>query len=148
LEQSLGYKPALPEDLPSITSLLESSSLPIEGVREAIGNFTVAETADGRVVGAGGFEMHGRSCLLRSVVVDPRYRNLGVGQRLVEMVLRRAAAQGAEVCYLLTQTANEYFKRFGFVPVARDQVDEGIKESEEFRVLCDTTAVVMSRRLI
>jgi amino-acid N-acetyltransferase len=49
--------------------------------------------------------------------------------------------------FLLTTTAENYFPRFGFACVGRDEVSESVKCSMEFQVACPASAVVMRKTL-
>jgi amino-acid N-acetyltransferase len=132
-------------DLADVESLLTRSDLPTDGVRANFSSFIVAED-ESTITGAIGLEKYGSAGLLRSAVVSPEHRGAGLGRRLVEELLERAAADGVGEVYLLTTTAEEYFPRFGFARTTREAVPEEVKSSEEFRGACPDTAVVMVRR--
>jgi amino-acid N-acetyltransferase len=133
-------------DLTAVESLLSSSDLPLDGVRENFSSFVVAED-DGKIAGAIGLEEFGAVALLRSAVVAPEHRGSGVGRRLVERLLEGAEEAGIEELYLLTTTAEQYFPRFGFTHTTRSAVPEAVKTSAEFQGACPDTAVVMTRRV-
>jgi N-acetylglutamate synthase-like GNAT family acetyltransferase len=134
-------------DLQRITSLLEENELPVKGVAESLENFLVAVGDDGGIIGVAGFEQHGKSCLLRSIVVDTRFRGRGYGRVLTQMVLEKAQAKGVRMAYLLTDSAITYFEGLGFQTVDRQDVDESVKTSIEFVELCSESAVAMSKVL-
>ena len=133
-------------DLPAVEELLLASKLPVDGVRDHFTNFIVAEGNDG-IEGAVGLEKYDSVALLRSAVVAPDHRGTGVGRQLVEQVLERAEEAGISELYLLTETAENYFPRFGFTRTTRAAVPEELKASFEFRGACCETAIVMKRRL-
>ncbi|HEY1348187.1 MAG TPA: GNAT family N-acetyltransferase [Ktedonobacteraceae bacterium] len=60
--------------------------------------------------------------ILHSVAIDPVYRSRGLGQQLVETQLNKAQKLGFLEVYLLTETAHDYFPRFGFRPIERSAV--------------------------
>jgi arsenate reductase len=132
-------------DLPAVLRLLGAASLPLEGVEAHFGDFLVAEV-DGQVSAAGGLEVYGDAALLRSVVVSPTSRGLGLGRRLTEALLEHAVKRGAPSLYLLTTTAEDYFPRLGFVRTTRDALPPALHASEELRGACPQSAVVMHRR--
>jgi amino-acid N-acetyltransferase len=136
---------ATTKDLSAVESLLSTSDLPVDGVRENFSTFIIAE-AGGAVAGAIGLEKFGSVALLRSAVVSPDNRGSGVGTRLVEHIVQRAEEEGIEELYLLTTTAEKYFPRFGFTLTTRDAVPAAVKASAEFHGACPDTAVVMTRR--
>ena len=70
-----------------------------------------------------------------------------VNKLLVERLLETAPARGVSVMYLLTTTAADYFPRFGFEPIPREQADSRLQASEEFRGACPDSAVCMRLRV-
>lgn len=137
---------ATSRDLDAVESLLATSKLPLDGVKENFSNFVVAENK-GEIAGAIGLERFGSVALLRSAVVSPDYRGSGVGRRLVERLLERAETEGIEELFLLTTTAEKYFPRFGFARTTRSAVPAAVKASAEFQGACPDSAVVMTRRI-
>ena len=137
---------AINRDLDAVEGLLSASVLPLDGVKENLSGFIVAEQS-GRVIGAVGLEKFGSIALLRSAVVSNEHRGSGVGRRLVEHILERAEKNGIEELYLLTTTAEDYFPRFGFTRTTRSAVPPAVKASAEFQGACPDTALVMTRRI-
>jgi amino-acid N-acetyltransferase len=137
---------ATPADLPRVERLLEASDLPLAGVRDALGDFVVAE-ADGELVGVAGLEICCDDALLRSVAVHPDWRSKGVGRALVTRAISDAEARGIQALYLLTTTAERYFPSFGFQKISRDDVPQAVRETDEFTQACPASAAVMSRKL-
>ena len=131
-------------ELPRILELLEEADLPVAGV-DLAESFLVAREQE-RLVGCIGLEIYDDVGLLRSLVVRPDTRRGGLGKLLVERLLETARARGVSVMYLLTTTAAEYFPRFGFEPIPREQADSRLQASEEFRGGCPDSAVCMRRR--
>jgi ribosomal protein S18 acetylase RimI-like enzyme len=63
-------------------------------------------------------------CEMKRLWVDPRFRGLGVGRRLVEEAISRAEQMGFEAIYLDTvpaamPEANRLYTAMGFIPVER-----------------------------
>jgi amino-acid N-acetyltransferase len=131
-------------DADAIVALVAGAGLPLDGLLE--GDLFVAER-EARIVGCCGLEIHGGDALLRSVAVADDERGRGTGARLVERALADALERGLHSVTLLTTTAPGYFPRFGFREVSRDGVPAGVRESEEFRSVCPSTATCMSLRL-
>src|SRR6266446_5871224 len=104
---------AAPADLADILALLERCGLPQAGLEEALATTVVAREA-GRMVGCSALEVYGTTALLRSVAVDPLRRSHGLGSRLVQRALSMARQLRVHEVYLLTETAADYFPRFGF----------------------------------
>ena len=137
---------ASPDDLTAVENLLMKTNLPVEGVKDSIGSFVVAES-DGRVMGVGGVEPCGDYGLLRSVAVDPVARGRGVGAAVTERLIADAEASGLRALYLLTTTAENYFPSFGFDKTSRETVPDAIAQTAEFRDICPSSATVMHRAL-
>jgi N-acetylglutamate synthase-like GNAT family acetyltransferase len=56
-------------------------------------------------------------------------------------------AEGLKTLVLLTQTAETFFAKRGYVLTLREQVPEPIRQTAEFRALCPAMAVCMSKAL-
>ena len=138
---------ATEEDLVAVLGLLESVSLPSEGVAENIRDFVVAEES-GELQGCAGLERHGRLGLLRSVAVRREAQGRQLGSALVERVLRECAETGVGEVVLLTTTAQRFFgEKHGFAVRAREEYDAVFASSMEWRLPLCSSAVVMGRRV-
>jgi GNAT superfamily N-acetyltransferase len=86
-------------------------------------DLVVAETA-GRVVGyALAFGLltlfaNGVVVELQELMVAPEYRGRGIGSRLVEHIVERAAAAGAVEVTVPTRRARDFYLRLGFAETA------------------------------
>ncbi|MEO5818618.1 MAG: arsenic resistance N-acetyltransferase ArsN2 [Gemmatimonadaceae bacterium] len=138
---------AVPSDEAAVEALLTASSLPLDGVHEALPCFVVAEEA-GNIVGVAGIEacgVAGEHALLRSVAVAPSWQKRGLGRALVTRTIAEAEARGAKALYLLTTTAEHYFPSFGFHITSRTDVPDDVRETAEFQGACPDSATVMVR---
>ena len=135
---------AAPDDAAAIAALLHDAALPQEDFAGHLAHFLVARR-EGAVVGAVGFERHGRSALLRSLVVAPALRGNGLGDQLVRRLAAVARRKKVERFYLLTTTAEAFFARRGFQKIARRAVSAAIAATREFNSLCPVSAVCMTR---
>ncbi len=129
-------------ELPAVLELLDGVRLPGEDLENHLDGMLVARRS-GRVVGSATLELYGESALLRSVVVDPGLQGSGVGVGLTRAALDLARERGVVRVYLLTETAGEFFPRFGFRSVARSEVAPEVRQSVEFGSVCPDTALVM-----
>jgi amino-acid N-acetyltransferase len=134
--------PASAEDLEPIKALLVANDLPTAGVDDHWKTFIVARDGQ-KLVGVGGAEAYQFVALIRSVAVDQAYRSSGIGRRIVRQLLDRLASRGLREFYLLTTTAEEYFRKRGFKPVDRDEVHPQLLSSREFQDACPASAVAM-----
>jgi len=81
------------------------------------------------------------------VAVAAEQRGRGLGAALTATALDLARRRGVRTVYLLTETAAEFFPRFGFRPVPRPAVDPAVLGSAEFTTACPASALVMARTL-
>jgi amino-acid N-acetyltransferase len=102
---------------------------------------------ENKVVGAIGLERYENCGLLRSLVVNPDYRNERIAGKLVERLENKAIVSGIDCVYLLTQTALEYFAKKGYEKITRSDVPDELKQSSEFTHSCLQTAVAMRKQL-
>jgi amino-acid N-acetyltransferase len=132
-----------PADLPAARRLVADAGLPLDGLDDA--EVLVAEIA-GTLVGTVALERHGSgddaAVLLRSATVDPAWRGRGLGALLTRAALERA--REAPVA-LLTETAEEYFPRFGFHTVDRAALPRALGASRELQGACPSSARAMLR---
>jgi amino-acid N-acetyltransferase len=137
---------ATPADLAAIGGLIAAAGLPLAGLDDAA--LVLVADAAGSVAGAVALERHGSgddtAYLLRSAAVDRAWRGRGIGTALTAAALAHVDAAGAPVG-LLTETASEYFPRFGFVPVERDQLPAVLAASAELRGACPASARALLR---
>jgi N-acetylglutamate synthase-like GNAT family acetyltransferase len=130
--------------LEEILSLLNAVDLPHDGVAEHLDGFLIARDDTGGLVGCVGMERHGRLGLLRSAAVMPEFQRSGLGTELTEAILQDAARQGLSEALLLTTTARDFFeKKFGFAVAVREDYDERLAQSPEWRLPRCSSAVLM-----
>lgn len=139
---AIGIREATSEDLDLVLRILQAAGLPTAGVAEHLPSFLLAHAQNGTVVGLVGLERHpGSAALLRSLVVLPSRRGRGLGRRLVTSQIARLDPHTP--VYLLTTSAEGYFRRLGFQAVAREEAPTEIQASAEFRSACPKTATLM-----
>jgi len=142
----LDITPAAPADLPGILALLDASQLPRAGIEDHVANTLVARQ-DAGVVGTAALELYGGAALLRSVAVATALRGQGLGAALIIAALELARQRGVRSVYLLTETADHFFPRFGFHAISRAEVDVAVRRSTEFTTACPSSALVMRAEL-
>jgi amino-acid N-acetyltransferase len=135
-------KAAAPSELSELLALLEECQLPREGVAEHLEGFLVARD-DRTLLGVVGLERYEDIGLLRSLAVSPRARGRGVGSSLVEALIAGARERKIATLYLLTDTAEDFFPRFGFERIPRASLDARLAASAELQGACPETAVAM-----
>src|SRR6266853_1056225 len=123
--------PAAPPDLPAVLELLAASKLPRASIEAHVASTLVARDDSG-IVGSAALELYGGAALLRSVTVA---------------ALDLARRRGVRTVYLLTETAGQFFPKFGFTAITRAQVEPAVLESPEFTTACPKSAMVMVKQL-
>ncbi|MGO4812762.1 GNAT family N-acetyltransferase [Cupriavidus sp. 2MCAB6] len=129
-------------DWQQVVTLLESCRLPAADVVEIIEAFHIA-VCDGHIVGCAAAEHHGESILIRSVAVEPEYRDRGIASRLVEALLMRARGTEARDAYLLSTVAPAYFARWGFSLIPAEEAPPEVTASSAFQRAAQTSALCM-----
>lgn len=139
---TISLRQAHAADWPAVESLLTANRLPLDGAREHLSTFVIAE-AGREVVGCAGAEPRGDVALLRSVAVAPGLQHQGIGGQMVMLVLQEARRRGFKAIYLQTTTARDYFLRLGFTPADRANAPLALRQSAEFKGACPDTADFM-----
>jgi N-acetylglutamate synthase-like GNAT family acetyltransferase len=134
-------------DLSAISRLLDNAGLPSADLACAHDFQTWILEQDGTLLGAVGLERFGSDALLRSLVVAPEHRKRGLAQELVACLEYDAKEAGVQRLVLLTETAENFFRRLGYSITDRSLVSDSVKQSAEFRTLCPASAVCMLKTL-
>lgn len=135
------------EDRGELEALLRAAELPTEDLTPAmLADFLVARHG-AILVGAAGLERHTKDGLLRSVVVQKDVRGTGLGRRLVTAMEDRARGRGLRQLFLLTTSADDFFRALGYLPLGRDAAPPGIRNSRQFSALCPASSTFMTKRL-
>lgn len=134
-------------DEPWIRQLLTLCGLPNEDLTpEHLSHFWVIKEK-GEILGTVGLEIFGRSALLRSLAIDPRFRKRGFASELTKKAEDYATSLKIEVLYLLTMTAESFFRKRGYQKSERNSVPPEIRGTTEFQSLCPANSVCMVKVL-
>lgn len=140
------FVPAPPEA--AVRRLLAEANLPAADLTPGkLATFYALEQ-DGEIQGVVGLELYGPVALLRSLVVRPALRSRGAGSALVAHAERVAAGRGVTALYLLTTTAEAFFRRLGYETAEKDRAPDAIRRTSEFAGLCPATSAFMVKRLV
>ena len=139
-------KKAARKECGDVALLLKRAGLPIHDIDPDLEGFFVAYD-ECKLVGTVGVETFGEIGLLRSLAVEESFQNQGIGAQLSKKALNYAKSQGLKKLYLLTETADNYFARYGFTRIDRKDVPQAIRETEQFSSICPASAVVMEKIL-
>lgn len=142
MSSTLTFRTARPTDWPAISKLLSAASLPLDGAQAHVADFVLA-VRDEQLIGVAALESYGDYGLLRSVAVIADERGHGLGAALTQQLLNRARGAGLRSVVLFTETAQDFFPRFGFVRIERADVPLPVQASIEFQSACPQSAVTM-----
>lgn len=138
---------AQPQDLPSIKELLTSCELPCRDLTvDHIHHFHLIKHGD-ELIAVGGLEIYGTDGLLRSLAVAPSQRSRGLGKKLTEQMERYARGKNLIQLFLLTTTADGFFRDQGYFRIERVELPEQIRQSPQAAEICPSSAIVMQKRL-
>lgn len=146
-------RPAAAADLSAVSALLTSAKLAPNAIEAQFGpQFALAiDDASGAIIGAAGIEIHRDVAsdigLLRSAAVHEDWRGVGVGAALTKDRLAWAEREQLSALFLLTETAAEYWSRFGFIRIVRDAAPPALLTSHEWKQGCPANAVAMALKL-
>ncbi|MDQ3393272.1 MAG: arsenic resistance N-acetyltransferase ArsN2 [Bacteroidota bacterium] len=145
--ENLQLKHAKLEDLPLIKDLLLKENLPASDiVMDIIHIFLFYDKKN--LVGMTGLENFREHGLLRSVVVVDEFKGKGKGKTMCMLTMEKALEMGVEELYLLTETAEDFFKSQGFETVNKEEAPGFIKSTTEFKNLCPASAAFMRKNLL
>lgn len=113
----------------------------------SIDRIAVIADSGGEIAGLIGIETFGTTGLLRSLVVDSRRRNSGLGRMLVDALENHARSRGIDDLWLLTIDAAGFFEQQGYIRKARIDAPQRVRETAEFSHLCPDDAVLMRKSL-
>jgi len=139
---------ASPMDEPWIRQLLALCGLPHEDITpQQLSHFWVIKEK-GEILGSVGLEILGRSALLRSLAVDPRFRKRGFASELTKKAEDYAASFRIKELFLLTMTAENFFRKRGYQKTERNSAPSEIQGTTEFQSLCPDSSVCMVKVLM
>ncbi|WP_129780605.1 arsenic resistance N-acetyltransferase ArsN2 [Peristeroidobacter soli] len=130
-----------------VVRLLERAALPTSDLTdEDMRDFFYVGPANAPI-GIVGVQLYGADALLRSLVVTQEHRAHGLGRALVERAEQHAREGGASKIYLLTTTAESFFRSRDYVPTSRDGAPLAIRSTPEFAGLCPASSAFLSKQL-
>lgn len=146
-DSPITIRKAVKDDLIEIKYLLDSYSLPTVDIEKHLPHFLVL--IDGRrIIGTIGMEVYGKVALLRSLAVNKDFQNRGYGRKLCRMLISKLKKMKVGSIYLLTETAEGFFRREGFNKTSREVAPPLIKQTYEYTTLCPDDAVCMVMKIV
>jgi len=117
------FRGATRDDVPALADMIASENLPPFFIEEFLDGFLIAERG-GAMLACGGVESYGDCAVLRSIVVAPEARGLGLGRDIGDRLITVGRERGARHLYLFTMDAWAFWKRLGFEDVGLDEWHE------------------------
>jgi amino-acid N-acetyltransferase len=134
-------------DLKQIMTILSEAGLPTEDITpQNLKDFFNLIDND-EILAIVGLELYDRDGILRSLAVRDHARNLGLGTEMVRYVEKKAMKSGVTCLFILTDTAEDFFKKLQYSNYDRSAVPDAISQSTEFSILCPESAVCMKKDL-
>lgn len=133
--------------LDEILPLLTGCDLPVADISVSSPPQFFGFRVAGSVVAVIGLEQFQSVGLLRSLAVSPRYRGRGLAQELVRHVEFFAASHGIDSLFLLTTTAEAFFRKLGYYPASRQEAPQAIQATSQFSGLCPSSSAFLSKRI-
>jgi amino-acid N-acetyltransferase len=130
-----------------VEALLTEAQLPIADIASSRSLNLLGCRDGGRLVGVVGVEVYGSVGLLRSLAVEAKHRNSGLGLYLVSHAEAWAVEQGVKTLYLLTTTAAQFFTKRGYEVVTRSEAPGAIAATAQFSGLCPASSTFMRKVL-
>lgn len=135
------------DELPLLKKILSACRLPAQDLTEGhLEHFFLLRNRS-EALGSVGLEIHGDCGLLRSLAVDEAHRGGGLGERLVRRIESHAGEQGIGEIYLLTTTAEDFFRGLGYAEVTRGEVPDPILQCKQFSGICPATAPALKKSI-
>ncbi len=134
-------------NLPSIKVLLESYELPDSDIETSHALFFGIKKKNQLLV-TGAIEIYDSDAILRSVAVHRDFQKIGYGKIMVKFLEKKAIQLGIKKLYLLTTTAENFFRKCNYNSISRELCPESIKTSTQFAEICPSNASCMCKKLL
>jgi amino-acid N-acetyltransferase len=131
-----------------VKRLLAESGLPTADITAQHLHHFFGCGSKGTLEGVVGLELCGDAALLRSLAVSAEQRGSGLGSGLVEHAEGYARGKGVKSIYLLTTTAEAFFRRRGYARIPREQAPAAIASTREFSGICPASSAFMFKQLL
>lgn len=131
--------------LDEIFPLLAGCDLPVADISASSPPQFFGFRVAGSVVAVIGLEQFESVGLLRSLAVTHSYRGRGRAHELVSYVESFAASRGVESLFLLTTTAEPFFRKLGYRSTSRQEAPQAIQVTSQFSGLCPSSSAFLSK---
>jgi amino-acid N-acetyltransferase len=100
-----------------------------------------------QLIGIGALTIFQDEAMLRSVSVNKDHQENGVGRSLVQQIIREARSDNLNTLYLLTDTAEGFFKKLGFKTISRKELPVVFDQDILVQSACSLSSAVMKLNL-
>jgi N-acetylglutamate synthase-like GNAT family acetyltransferase len=128
------FRRAHPDDIPRMAAMMIKADLPPLFIDEWLPGFAVVEHNQ-ELIGCGGAEIYGDSCVIRSIVIDDRARTLGLARKMTDLLVADALASGVTDAYLFTVEAHPFWLRLGWADVSLDDWKPQPRQSWQYQFI-------------
>lgn len=138
------------EPIPSLDAvlpLLAACALPTADLSAASPPRFFGIRDEGRWLAVVGLELYSDVGLLRSLAVLPAFCQRGLAGELVAFVESFAAAHGIQTLFLLTTSAEAFFRQRGYAPASRQEAPPAIQATAQFSALCPSSSAFLSKQI-
>jgi amino-acid N-acetyltransferase len=146
-DEKMKIRKAIKTDVALIKKMLRDNDLPFEDISLQKVSLLIGYS-NSKILGVSGVEIYGNYGLLRSLVIREPFRESGLGKELVFKLIEYVKLKGVKELYLLTTTAEGFFKKLGFKKIERSNVPEIVQTTREFKDLCPVSASCMKKEIV
>jgi amino-acid N-acetyltransferase len=146
IPRPITYSFANPADKIQIRRLLSMCGLPTLYIHRHLKSFVMAK-AGKKIAGVIGVQVYGRVGLLRSLCVDPVYRNQGIAKMLNERILAYAHRRKIDKLYMFTWDAEKFASKLGFHKINKKRIPKSIRSTWQFRYFSPYRVVCMTKEI-
>lgn len=144
--QELDIVDSVPNNLSEVESLLQINNLSSEGVAQFFQYYLILKSNQ-TILGVCGLEPYNSVGLLRSLAIQPKIQNKGLGTILLHAMIDKARELHIENLYLLTNTAENFYLKNGFCTIPREFAPQAIQTTGEFSHMCPVSSKFMKKSL-
>lgn len=132
-------------DFLHLHEILIENGLPTAGVDFGKGNYYIANGQE--LMGIIGAEQYGTAVMLRSLAIKPQFKKMGIAKQLINYALQQLKDTDVTDIYLITNTAEQYMTRYGFVRIERDKVPNTVLAVSALADVCPLSSICMHLQL-
>lgn len=133
-------------EINEVKELLLSSNLPTSDLNNAPIHF-FGMKKNNKLIVTGALEVYGNNAVLRSVAVSNNFQNNGYGKQIVRYLEEVALEMKISHLFLLTTSAENFFKKLKYLPIQRHSCPPKILSSSQFTDICPQSSVCLFKNL-